>query len=177
MWASLETDKARLGQIRSKQRKAQAKRELLPRYADHLTAIINADNPVHNESLVLLCIWAFDAGEWHTALMLADFAMKHRMKSPQGFKRSLPEVLLEVAADVAKGAGHPSALQDYLRHLHELTQGADIADEVTAKFYKAWGATLEPTDPQAALLAFTHAQQYGAAVKRNINRINRIKVE
>lgn len=173
VWASLETDMKRLSQVRSKQRKAEIKRELLPRYADHLTAIINGADYRHDESLVTLCVWALDADDWHTALMLAAFALKHGMDSPQRFKRSLAETLLEEAAIQAKRQGFPSHLRDHLQHLQELTQGADIADEVTAKFYKAFGLSLEHTDKAAALVAFNTAQQYGAQVKRNIKRLEK----
>ncbi len=173
MWATLEADKSRLQQIRSKQRKAEVKRELLPRYADHLTAIINGKDHSHSESLVTLCIWAFDAGDWRTALMLASYALDHRMKSPNGFKRGLPETLLESAAILAKQQGHPSHLRDHLHHLQELTRGADIADEVTAKFSKAYGQVLAPTDPAAALVAFHTAQRYGAHVQRTINKLSK----
>lgn len=163
----------RLSQVRSRQRKAEIKRDLLPRYADHLTAIINGADYQHNESLVTLCVWAFDAGEWRTALMLSAFALQHGMNAPQGFKRSLAETLLEEAAIQAKRQGIPSHLCDYLQHLQELTQGADIADEVTAKFYKAFGQSLEHTDKTAALVAFRTAQQYGAQVKRDIKRLEK----
>jgi hypothetical protein len=176
LWASLEADKARLKSIRSHQRKADAKRELLPRYADHLTAIINSGDSNHCESLVVLCVWAFDAGNWHVAMMLAAYALKHGMKAPVGFQRSLPETLLEEATIQAARQGYPSYLRDHLQHLQELTSGADSADAVTAKFYKAFGLTLEPTDPVAALAAYRTAQQYGAPVKRNINRIEKQRV-
>jgi hypothetical protein len=171
LWAALEADIARLKAVRSQQRKAAIKREILPKYADHLSGIINGTDFTHNETLVVLCVWAFDAGEWGTALKLAAFALQHGMKSPEGFKRSLPETLLEEAALQAKHQHHPSHLRDYLTHLQELTHGADIADEVTAKFNKAWGLTLEPTNPAAALLAYQTAQHYGAAVQRNLKRL------
>ena len=173
MLAALQADYARLKNVRSKQRKAEIKRELLPRYADHLSVILNQSGGGHNESLVVLCVWAFDAGEWHTAVMLAEFAIQHGMSAPEGFKRSLPETLLEEAALQATRQGNPSELRDYLQHLQALTSGADIADEVTAKFHKALGQTLEPTDKAAALHAYRTAQQYGAHVQRNINRIER----
>lgn len=173
MLASLQADYARLKNVRSKQRKAEIKRELLPRYADHLSAKLNQAGSGHDETLVVLCVWAFDAGEWRTALMLAAFALQHGMNAPEGFKRSLPETLLEEAAIQAKQQGYPSDLREYLQHLQALTSGADIADEVTAKFNKALGQTLEPTDPAAALLAYRKAEQYGAHVKRNINRIEK----
>lgn len=173
MWAALEADKSRLQLIRSRRRKADVKRELLPKYADHLTAIINSSDTRHSESLVTLCVWAFDAGDWHTALMLADYAVRHGMQSPQGFKRSLPETLLEEAAKLAVNQGCPSHVRDHLQHLHMLTSGVDIADEVTAKFNKVLGRVLEPVDPAAALLAYQTAQQYGAQVKRSINKLNK----
>lgn len=173
MLASLQADYARLKNVRSRRRKADIKRELLPKYADHLSSILNRSSSGHDETLVVLCVWALDAGDWHTALMLAAFALEHGMKAPEGFKRGLPETLLEEAAIQAKQQGYPSDLRHHLLHLQALTSGADIADEVTAKFNKALGQTLEPTDAPAALHAYRTAEQYGAHVKRNINRIER----
>lgn len=173
VWASLQAEQARLGNTRSKQRKAELKRGFLPRYADHLSAIINGKDYSHNESLVLLTVWAIDAGEWKTALLLAAFALKHGMRSPQGFKRGLAETLLEEATAQAERQGNPSWLRDYLQQLHELTQDADIADEVSAKFHKALGLALEPSNPAAALAAFRKANQYGAHVKRDIKRLEK----
>lgn len=173
VWASLQADQAHLGSIRSKQRKAAFKREVLPRYADHLSAIINGKDYSHNESLVLLAVWAMDAGEWHTALLLAAFALTHGMRSPQGFKRGLAETLLEEAAAQAERQHYPGEIEDYLQHLYELTRHADIVDEISAKFHKARGLVLEHSDPAAALVAFHKANHYGAHVKRDIKRIEK----
>ena len=173
LMAALAVDKARLQQLRSLQARAALKRDLFPKYADYLTSLMQQQSTGHHEGFVLLCIWALDAGLLTSFITLAEYALKHGMRAPEGFKRTLPEVLLEEISEQVLRVRNPSDWRDYIQHLHELTQGADIADEVTAKSYKALGVALESTDLKAALEAYQTAHQYGAAVKRLINNVSK----
>lgn len=172
--AALAVDKARLQQLRSLKARSALKRDLFPKYADYLTSLMQRQCTGHNEAFVLLCIWALDAGLLTQFITLSEYALKHGMRAPEGFKRALPELLLEEVSERALRANNPSDWRDYIQHLHELTTGADIADEVTAKSYKALGVALESTDSNAAFAAYQIACQYGASVKRAINRLNRV---
>ena len=62
--AALEMDRARLRSVRSLQRRTEIKRELLPRYTDYLTAIINGKDYRHDEILVTCCLWSVDVGKY-----------------------------------------------------------------------------------------------------------------
>ena len=174
LMATLAVDKARLQQLRSLQARSALKRDLFPKYADYLTSLMQQQYTGHNEGFVLLCIWALDAGLLTQFITLAEYALKHGMRAPEGFKRALPELLLEEVSERVLKAGNPSDWRDYIQHLHELIKGSDIADEVTAKSYKALGFALESTDLRASLTAYQIAHQYGAQVRRAINRLNRV---
>lgn len=173
MQAALDVDKARLKQVRSRKRKAAVKAEIIPNYADYLQTIINGGSSTHNEVLVMICLWSLDAENFSYFITLARFALEQSMNAPEGFKRTLPEVLLEELAEKTIKHQQPELHLSYLQQLQHLTNKEDIADAVTAKFYKALGLALEPTDKAAALAVFHEARQYGAKVVRKINQLEK----
>ncbi len=174
MLAKLESDKYELGTIRSQKQRIERKLDLLGEYADYLTTVINGGNRSHNETLVNICLWALDTWQHDYFMTLAEFALQSGMKAPKGFKRSLPELLLEEFSLVVMNKAQPQYDINRLMLLGELTQGANITDEVTAKFHKARGLALQTSDPQAALLAYQTAQSYGGKVKPHIKRLEKI---
>ena len=173
MSTKLDADKYELGAIRSQKQRIERKLELLGAYADYLTTVINGDNRSHNETLVTICLWALDTGKHEYFMTLAEFALQSGMNSPKGFKRSLPELLLEEFSKVVMNKAKPQYDIDRLMRLGELTKGANITDEVTAKFHKARGLALQTSEPQAALLAYQTAKAYGAKVKQYITRLEK----
>ena len=169
--AALAADREHLKGIRSLQRRAEIKRDLLPKYADYLTAVINGEDYRHDEVLVTCCLWSVDAGKYQQFNLLAEFALQHGMKSPQGFTRQLPELLMEELADITLSHKEPMLLNSSLTLIHELTAKCDVFDEVAAKFHKARGMALESSQPEQALQAYYQAQRLGAAVKRVIKKL------
>ena len=173
MLVKLDTDIYELKAIRSQHSRLCKKLELLGAYADYLTTVINGGNRSHNETLVTICLWALDTWQHDYFILLAEFALKNGMNSPKGFKRSLPELLLEEFSKSVIAKERPQEDLYRLERLGELTAGANITDEVTAKFHKARGLALQTSDPQAALLAYQKAQHYGAKVKQHITRLEK----
>jgi len=173
MQVALDTDRIKLKHIRSKKRKAEVKAEMIGKYADYLTSVINSNQTAHNEILVTLCIWTLDAQQYRYFIHLAEFALKHGMRAPEGFSRSLPEVLSEELSDRVNQSGNPETLLGYLQQIETLTNGTDRVDQVTAKLYKALGLALLPTDQAAALEAFRVSLDHGGRVKRHINRLSK----
>lgn len=175
LWlAKLQADKNHLSQIKSRSRRAQLKADLLPEYANYLSAVINAADVSHDEVLAMWAVWALDCGNREKAMLLAETALKRGMNSPVGFNRSLAETLLEEAAQQVELDPNPHYWQEVLQALDDLTQLADVKDEIHAKFYKAQGLALQSTNPQAALQAYHKARQHGAKVVRLIKRMNRV---
>lgn len=173
MNAALDIDRARLKQLRSNKRKAVAKAEMIGKYADYLTGVINSNRSEHNEVLVVISIWALDAEQYRYFMVLAEYALQHRMQSPNGFSRSLPEVLTEELSDRVINAENPDSLLGFLQQIETLTNETDKVDQVTAKLYKALGLAQWPTDKAAALTAFKVSQAHGGRVKRYINKLSK----
>ena len=173
MLVKLSVDKYELSVIRSRLSRADKKREVLANYADYLSGVINGGSSAHNEVLVTVCLWALDAGKPDYFMTLAAYALLHGMDAPQGFKRRLPELLCEEFSEYVLKNPQPSICIGRLRHLETLINQGTITDAVSAKFYRAQGVALEPSDPQAALQAYAQAQQYGASVKTIMNKLEK----
>ena len=101
------------------------------------------------------------------------YALSHQLAPPEGYTRSLPEVIAEEFSDQVIRSEQPEAFSDYLEQLHALLDGRDMFDQITAKFYKAWGFSVEQEKPAEALnyyrLALTHNS--GLTIKRRIKRL------
>ena len=173
MMAALQADKVRLKRLRSRHKKDLLKIELLDKYRDYLTNIINRDQSEHNEVLVVICIWSIDAGDYKTALTLADYALIKNMNAPEGFSRTLAEVIAEDVSDKAQKMVNPCELRGFLLQIIGLIEDADIFDEVSAKLYKSLGLAWLAEDKKQALQAFITAQGYGAKVKRKIAQLTK----
>lgn len=175
MLVKLDKDKHDLRAIRSQFQRQVRKLEILFEYADYLTTVINSGNPAHNETLVTICLWALDTMQVDYFMTLAEYALQHHMNAPKGFKRTLPELLMEEFSVYVLDYENPSEMLDRLQRIGGLTNKdkCAIADEVTAKYYKAQGLALQRSNPQAALQGYQLAQQYGAKVKQAISRLEK----
>jgi polyhydroxyalkanoate synthesis regulator phasin len=175
MLVKLDKDKHDLRAIKSQFQRQVRKLEILFEYADYLTTVINSGDAKHNETLVTICLWALDTMQVDYFMTLAEYALQHRMNSPQGFKRTLPELLMEEFSVYVLDYENPNDMLDRLQRIGELTNKdkCAIADEVTAKYYKAQGLALQRSNPQAALQGYQLAQKYGAKVKQAISRLEK----
>ncbi|CAG0906484.1 unnamed protein product [Cyprideis torosa] len=173
--AKFDVDKAQLSRIRSVKRRIEAKRERLTSYMDYIQLVLNQDSGGNDDIFVTLLIWCLDVGEYRTALLMIRYALKHRLAAPEGYTRSLPEVIAEEFADFVIKSEQPEQFTEHLEQLHSLLSGQDMFDQVTAKFYKAWGLSLEQNQPQQALkyyrLALVHNS--GLTIKRRIKRLEK----
>jgi hypothetical protein len=172
MFMRLQTDLMYIRAIRSRAGRNQRKRELLPEYADYLSIVLNSRATTTDKVLVQCCIWALDCGDYRLCLTLAEHAISHGMDSPDGFTRTLPEILLEEMAYQVNHADHPHPYTPYLHNLAALTAGQDITDEINAKFFKAVGKAQHGDNPTAALHAYRQAAHYGAKVQTIIRKLD-----
>ncbi len=178
----LAEDVRRLSAIRSRQRANDVKRELLPSYQDYCQLAINRHDPRHDPVLNRLCVWHFDLGEFQSGLVLAEAALaafmtkpggyRHTL-APDGFKRSLAEVLTEILADTVLKSTEPSAYEGYVLKLAELVRSHDMTDPVTAKLHRARALVLMDSNPKTALFHWKEAYALRplSAIAKRIKRL------
>ena len=190
MRAALWGDMQVLKGIKSIQRKAEAKRNMLPAYAPYVDGILAARPPSGAPDDVLLTImaWRLDVGDLPGALPIAAYALEHGLPTPDRFARDTATLLAEEAADLTLGsltgpgtAPDPdpalAALSEHLEHVARLTDGADMHDQVRAKLRKAQGYARyhagQLPEARAALLdAFELNERVG--VKKDLERLARM---
>lgn len=161
MLAKLASDRVRLADVQSAERKAEVKRELLPDYADYVAGVLNGGRGVQDDVLATVLVWRIDAGDYAGALDIARYALANGLKLPDQFQRQLPVALAEEFADVALktmqagGAFSASILAD----VGVMTNDHDMPDQVRAKLLKAYGLAAN-VDP----LTIENRDQYVAAL-------------
>ncbi|WP_019646952.1 phage terminase small subunit [Novispirillum itersonii] len=155
--ALLASHQFELKQTKSLQRKLAYKGKVLPEYAAYVSGVLAANQPVPDPVVLQIFIWRIDTGDFAGALEIARWAMAHGIALPDGigFKRTLPEVLIEEMAEIALGGITAGAADpDLIAPLEEalaLVADVDMADEIRAKAHKAAGRLRADTDPARAL--------------------------
>jgi hypothetical protein len=141
----LTHDLRRLKEIRSIDKKIEAKREMLPEYRAWLEGVLEADAGLGTgltaEVLPTCMVWLIDIGEYARALDLADFMLRHNAPMPTRYKRDAATIVAEEVADAAakvQNAGTAFPL-NVLSHANDLTADLDLHDQVRAKLLKAIG--------------------------------------
>lgn len=138
-------DLRRLKEIRSIDKKIEAKREIVPQYRDWVAGIVAADAGVGTglaaEVLPTFMVWLIDTGAYADALDLVPFIFQHRVPMPSRYQRDAATIVMEEIADNALkaqgvGASFPIEILD---RVADLTGHLDIHDEVRAKLMKAIG--------------------------------------
>lgn len=140
----LQTDLRRLKDIASIERKIAAKREMLPEYDAWVAGLVAADVGVAEDVLPTIMVWRIDTGDFAGALVLAEHVLKHNVPLPSRYERSAPALIAEeiaTAALKAQSAGEAFPY-DILERVAELTEDADMHDEIRAKLVKAIGVEL-----------------------------------
>jgi len=177
MLLKLAEDNRRLKGIQSMETRADIKRKLLPDYAPWVDGVLAAGNGGKDDVLMVVMLWRIDAGEYASALDIADYAIRHKLTMPDRFARTAPTVIAEELADAAKRARDGKAGFDLeqLQRAIDLTDDQDMPDEVRAKLYKELGLLLEAINPSAALAQLTRAKQLHdkVGVVKDIERIQK----
>ncbi|EKF65176.1 phage small terminase subunit [Serratia plymuthica A30] len=178
MMLKLYEDKRKLKQIRSQERKAELKRQLLPDYAPWVAGVLAEGNGAQDAILMTVMIWRLDAGDIPGALDIARYALRHKLAPPGNFARSTPYLIAEDVAESATRAheaGEPVNI-DHLMQTMELTDAEDMPDQVRAKLHKITGYVLRETG--RAELALNHLKRAlqlhnSCGVKKDIERLER----
>ena len=177
MLMKLNEDKRQLKKVRSIERKAELKRQLLPAYLPWVSGVLESGKGAQDAILMTVMIWRLDAGDIPGALEIARYALQFGLVPPDTYKRNSTAYLL--AEDVAEAAlrawtaKEPVDIDPLLATL-ELTKAEDMPDEVRAKLHKITGYTLRDTG--RALDAMEHLKRAlqldgRCGVKKDIERL------
>lgn len=141
MLAKLATDKRRLKAIQSVARKIAVKREVLPEYDAYVSGALAGGRGAQDDVLMTVLIWRIDAGDHAGALDIARYALRYRLTLPDQYERSAPAAIAEEFADAALAAMRDGGSfdADQLNEVRELTEAADMHDQIRAKLHKALG--------------------------------------
>ncbi|MFA7809038.1 phage terminase small subunit [Klebsiella pneumoniae] len=176
MLVKLAEDRRTLKNIRSNERKAEKKRELLPFYAPWTAGVLDDGRGAQDDIVMTVMLWRLDAGDIAGALDIAPYALKYGLTSDH--RRTTPYMLVEevaLAAQRLRDAGEPVDLALLLTTI-DLTDGADVPDMVRARLHKVTGLTLRDAGQSAEALAqFQRAMQLdrNAGVRKEIERLQR----
>lgn len=179
MLVKLAEDKRRLKDIKSVEKKAELKAQLLPDYQPWINGVLEADTGRQDDVLMTVFVWAIDTGSLNLALAIGDYALRHNLVMPDQYQRDVASVLAEEIADLALKAD-----DDYRRaHVNELektvsmTDPHDIHDAIRAKAYKALGYAARANDePQYARAVLARALELDtrSGVKKDIERLDTV---
>lgn len=141
--AQLYEFKKRLKDVQSMAGKAQLKAKLLPDMDDYLNGVMASDAGTQDEVLMTALIWSIDAGLYRRALELAEYAVRHELKMPDQYQRTLATALQDEFADaVLTGALVGDEAMTIAGQVLQLTNELDSHDQARAKLYKAGGYAL-----------------------------------
>jgi hypothetical protein len=192
MLVKLDTDKRRLKSIQSVARKIDVKREVLPEYDAYVKGALEGGRGGQDDVLMTVMIWRIDAGDYAGALDIARYALHHRLTLPDQYERSTAAAIAEEFAEGALSAAKSGATVDgeQLVEVAQLTESADMHDQIRAKLHKAIGLAFAPpaaleggavkgVDRPRTEFALDHlrrALQYDAAagVKTNVARLEKV---
>lgn len=181
MQAALFEDYRLLKSTQSMERKAEIKREILPKYAEYITGVLEAGQGAQDDVLMRVMLWRIDAGDLAGAIAIAKYAIQHGLTPPDQFERGTAAIIAEEVADQALKQleaedTDTTALLVHLVDVEALTRDADMHDQIRAKLHKALGYTCRTTgqleDAQANLeRALALNDRIG--VKKDLERLER----
>jgi Phage small terminase subunit len=143
MLVKLTSDRARLREIQSVERKIDAKREMLVEYQSWLDGLIEASESLarntRNDVLTTCMMWHIDCGDFARALHLGAVVVDRAIPMPSWFERTAPCALAEQIAEAAFQSIREKADFDidHISLAMLITDEQDMPDEVRAKLHKA----------------------------------------
>ncbi|QDQ87662.1 tetratricopeptide repeat protein [Alcaligenaceae bacterium SJ-26] len=175
--ARLATDKRRLHDIQSIERKIEVKRELLPGYDTWVSGVLSDGRGAQDDVLVTVMVWHIDVGNFDEALRIAHYVLRHGLALPDQYQRNAATVLVDEITDAALVVQKDPAGRFPLQLLQEtqtLTDAHDMPDQARAKLHRALGAEYQAAgDLRAALQHYQRALALNpkAGVKRYITEL------
>ncbi|MCP1116957.1 phage terminase small subunit [Robbsia andropogonis] len=175
MLGKLHSDRRRMREVASIERRREIKRMILPEYDDYVAGALAGGKGAQDEVLTQLIIWRIDAGDYVGAMEIARYAIAYDMTLPDQFDRPLATAVTEEVAEAALAAFKAGERFDItlLTDLHALVAAIDMHDQVRAKLHKALGYALQVSDGPEALLHLRRAVELDerCGVKKDIARL------
>jgi hypothetical protein len=176
MLAKLATDRRRLKDVQSIERKRLVKLEVLPEYADYVAGALEGGRGAQDDVLVTVMVWRIDVGDHAGALAIAAYALTHGLTLPDQYERTLATAVAEEFAESALLAlkAKQGFQVELLYQVADLTDKHDMPDVVRAKLYKAIGYALDEY-PSLALPYLRRALELHdkIGVKQDITRLEK----
>lgn len=177
MLVKLAEDKRRLKDIKSVEKKAELKAQLLPDYLPWITGVLESDTGRQDDVLMTVFVWTIDTANLTLALQIGRYAIAHQLVMPDQYQRDVPSVLAEEIADIALKADDDfrKANLEVIDQAVSLTDGHDIHDAIRAKLYKALGYALRALDrlvDARTVLARALELDTRSGVKKDIERLD-----
>ena len=181
MQAALFEDYRLLKSTQSMERKAEIKREILPKYAEYVSGVLEAGQGAQDDVLMRVMLWRIDAGDLAGAIAIAKYATKHDLTPPDQFERGTAAIIAEEVADQAlkqldEEGADTTALLVHLVDVEALTRDADMHDQIRAKLHKALGYACRATgqlDDAQHHLERALALNDRIGVKKDLERLER----
>lgn len=138
--AQLHQHRLMLKDIKSIERKIEAKRKLLPEYDAYLDGVLQARPGTQDDVLATTLVWHIDAGHIERALQLAHYALESGIVPPDRYQRDLATIVQdEVAQAILAGTITGRAGVEAAHKALSLTNGRDTPDQAQSKLHKAAG--------------------------------------
>lgn len=193
MLYKLASDRRRLKQIQSIERKIELKRTLLPEYQEWVAGALAGGRGAQDDVLSTVLVWHIDVGDYMPALDIAGYAMAHKLTLPDQYSRDIPTMLIDEFSGAylnGKLAENPQHAIVVLKRVDALTRDSDVPDQARAKLHKAIGYALigfidlvDDKELAPGLMAYAEEanQQLhralalfeGVGVKKDIERLER----
>ena len=177
MLVKLAEDKRRLKDIKSVEKKADLKAQLLPDYQPWIDGVLEADTGRQDDVLMTVFVWTIDTADFATAVQIGDYAIRHNLVMPDQYQRDVASVLAEEIADIAlkRDDAFRQANLSHIESTVAITDDRDIHDAIRAKLYKAHGYALRAAgEPVLARQHLARALELDSrvGVKKDIERLD-----
>lgn len=168
--------------IRSMQAKIEKKREMLPEFLPYVDGVLAGGKGAQDDVLATMLIWCIDAGELEKALDIGEYAVKHKIETPDQFDRDTVTTLAEEISEAVRKRleadenADAVALADVMRRAADIVGDHDMHDQVKAKLHKSYGYALRAAgEPAEALdqLKAALALNDRAGVKNDIQQLEK----
>ena len=153
----LKNDIHVLRSIQSQEKRAEAKKELIPKHMPYVLGIVQSGAKVEQDEVITtIMLWCFDCGLFNQGLSLAEYALEQNLKMPDSFSRSTASIVAEEIGNAAHKAYQDGQVfkLDVLEKATQLTADYDMHDQIRAKLYLGIGRTFLQLDRGSEAVAF-----------------------
>ena len=138
----LKNDIHVLRSIQSQEKRAEAKKELIPKHMPYVLGVVQSGAKVEQDEVITtIMLWCFDWGLFMQGLSLAEYALQNDLKMPDSFSRSTATIVAEEIGNAARISYKQGELfqLNVLEKAQKVTSTFDMPDEVRAKLLVALG--------------------------------------